>query len=172
MRKNENTTQNPAPKKGKTYYPILTSRNDVQVFLHNLDKCKNTFPALMEQVNEKSLHADTNELKKYVEVLLQETGKLGGTVRSTLSYARNHADDGLCQLAHDSETLEALKQAAKDIKDFEKGVEFAISQSRTMSVFHALARGIIPSVSDSTAVDPGEADTPSVDTELDAADLA
>ena len=145
MKTNENATQNPAPKKGKTYFPILKTKEEVAIYLGNFAKCKEAFPKLVEQVNIKAMHASTEDMDNFVKALLDAIGTQAGTVRSTLAYARNHAHDGLCPLAHDSETLEALKQAAKDIKDFEKGVEFAISQSRTMSVFHDLARGVIPS---------------------------
>lgn len=158
MKTYEITTQNPVQKKGKTYFPILKTKEEVGIFLGNFAKCKAAFPKLVEQVNIKAMHASNEDMDNFVKVLLDAIGTQAGTVRSTLAYARNHADDGLSPLAHDTETLEALKQAAKDIRDFEKGVEFAISQSRTMSVFHALARGIIPSVSDSTAVTTDEAE--------------
>ncbi|MCD7990916.1 MAG: hypothetical protein LUK37_03650 [Clostridia bacterium] len=144
MKRIEETTNTVPSRKGKTYYPILKTKSEVEIFLENFEKCKAAFPKLVEQVNIKALHATSEDMNEFVDILLDEIGKLGGTVRSSLSYAKNHSDDGQSLLAHDSNTLEALKQAAKDIRDFEKGVEFAIAQSQTMSVFHALAKGIIP----------------------------
>ena len=145
MRTQENTTQNTVQKKGKTYFPILKSKEEVQIFLGNFEKCKAAFPKLVEQVNIKAMHASTEDMNEYVNALLAATNSLSGTARASLSYAKNHAADGQSLLAHDPESLEALKKAAKDIRDFEKGVEFAISQSRTMGVFHALAKDMIPS---------------------------
>lgn len=165
MKVNENATQ----KKGKTYFPILKSKAEVEIFLGNFEKCKVAFPKLVEQVNIKAMHASIEDMDNFVKALLDAIGTQAGTVRSTLAYARNHADDGLCPLAHDSETLEVLKQAAKDIRDFEKGVEFTISQSRTMSVFHDLARGVIPAgyatpdVTGSDVTEPDAADPDATD---------
>lgn len=133
------------PRKGKTYYPILKTREEADVFLGNFYKYKDAFPAIVEQVNVKAMRGTPEEKEMFVGILRNEIQKLSGTVQSTLSYARNHADDGLSLLAQNQEAMDALKQVKTDICNLGKAVEFAVSQAETTSIFHALAKGIIPS---------------------------
>lgn len=141
-----NTVANVAPtKKTKTYYAILKTAEEANVFLANFDKYKEAFPKIVEQVNLKAMRGTPEEKDAFVGILRNEIQKLSGTVRSTLSYAKNHAEDRMSPLAQNQDAMEALKRVRVDIGNLDKAVEFAISQAETTSVFHALARGIIPS---------------------------
>lgn len=144
MKRIEETT-NTVQSKGKIYYPILKMPEEADVFLANFSKYRDAFPKIVEQVNIKAMHGTLEEKEAFVGILRNEIKKLSGTVRSTLSYAKNHADDGLSALARNQETMDALRNARIDICNLDKAVEFAISQAETTSIFHNLARGIIPS---------------------------
>lgn len=145
-RTTEATTNVTVPaRKGKVYYPILKTTEEADVFLANFGKYKGAFPKIVEQVNIKAMNGTPEEKEAFIGILRNEIQKLSGTVRSTISYAKNHTDDGLSPLAQNQEAMGALKRVRIDICNLDKAVEFAISQAETTSVFHDLARGIIPS---------------------------
>lgn len=132
--------------KNKKFYPIIKTKEEYSIFSSNFSKYKVAFPKLTEQLTIKALSPNENDLTYFAHVLKEEIRKLSGTVRSSLLYARNHAEDGLSPLAHDQEALDALKSASQELKDLEKAVDFAVSQAETTRLFHSLARGIIPNI--------------------------
>lgn len=128
----------------KKFYSIMKTKEEVEVFLNNYNKYRAALPKLVEQVNAKAMHADNVERDVFTYAMVTETEKLEGTIRSTLTYSRNHADDGMSAIAKDEDTLNALKRVSTEIRDFRKAIDFAIEQAKTTSAFHDLARGIIP----------------------------
>lgn len=128
----------------KKFYSIMKTKEEVEVFLNNYHKYQAALPKLVEQLNIKAMHADNVERDVFTYALVAEVEKLEGTIRSTLTYARNHSDDGLSAIAKDEDTLNALKKVSTELRDLRKTVDFAIEQAKTTSAFHDLARGIIP----------------------------
>lgn len=142
-RTTEVTTNETQARKAKTYYPIHKTPVAARAFKKAFyDDVKPSIPAIVKQIEQT---ADASNRKQITDILIAELTKMEGSCKSTLNYASNHATDGLCPLADDTELLEELRMMKSEITDAIETVQRIKDYSKTSSIFANLANGIIPS---------------------------
>ena len=142
-RTTEVTTNETQARKAKTYYPIHRTPVAARAFKKAFyDDVKPSIPAIVKQIEQT---ADASNRKQITDILIAELTKMEGSCKSTLNYASNHATDGLCPLADDTELLEELRMMKSEITDAIETVQRIKDYSKTSSIFANLANGIIPS---------------------------